>query len=251
MSQSECVEVKVKDGIRTIRIQRPDKKNALTLPMYEAIAEGLTDGNTDPDTRVMVLLGVPGAFCAGNDIADFAQMAMGGKLGEPIIEFLTIVADTKKPLIAGVDGLAIGVGTTMLFHCDYVLTSDRSLFKTPFTDLALVPEAASSLLGPRIMGHPKAFELLCMGEGFDAESFERAGAINKVTSAERLESETLQVAAKIAAKPTGAMAIARDLVRKSGRDEIKARIREEAMAFHKQLSSEEAQAAFLAFLNRK
>ena len=251
MRQCEHVDVEVKDGVRTIRLMRPEKKNALTQPMYHAIADALEEGNEDAATRVMVLLGVPGAFCAGNDIADFVNMAAAGALGEPIIAFLNTLANTKKPLIAGVDGLAIGVGTTMLFHCDYVLASDRSMFKTPFTDLALVPEAASSLLAPRIMGHPKAFELLCMGEAFDAPAFERAGAINRVISAETLEEQVMATAAKIAAKPQGAMALSRDLLRNAKLPGIEERIREEAQAFRQRLDSAEARAAFEAFLTRK
>ena len=251
MSVSEHVKVEVIDHIRVIRLERPEKKNALTLPMYDAIAAALTEANRDDATRVSVLLGVPGAFSAGNDIADFSKMAMGGALGEPIVAFLNTLARTEKPLIAGVDGLAIGVGTTMLFHCDYVVASERSLFKTPFTDLALVPEAASSLLGPRIMGHQKAFELLCMSEAFDATAFEKAGVINKVTSSEALEAETLAAASTIASKPAGAMKIARDLMRAASSKEIEARIVEEAQAFATQLRSTEALEAFNAFLNRK
>lgn len=251
MSESAFVKVDVKDGIRTIRLDRPDKKNALTAEMYEAIAAGLRAANSDDETRVTVLLGVPGAFSAGNDIGDFVKMAQGGALGEPIIAFLDTLAQTEKPLLAGVDGLAIGVGTTMLFHCDYVVASDRTLFKTPFTDLALVPEAASSLLAPRVMGHQKAFELLCMGDAFDAAAFEKAGVVNKVTSVEDLEAATMEAAAKIAAKPVGAMKLSRDLMRKSSVADVEARIREEANCFASQLSSSEAMAAFAAFLNRK
>lgn len=251
MTQSAWVKVEVKDGIRTIRLDRPEKKNALTADMYDAIAAGLRGANEDDATRVTLLLGVPGAFSAGNDIADFVTMAESGTLGEPIVAFLDCLAESAKPLIAGVDGLAIGVGTTLLLHCDYVVASDRSLFKTPFTDLALVPEAASTLLAPKVMGHARAFELLCMGEAFNAEGMEKAGVVNKVTSAEALEETALQAAAKIAAKPVGAMKLSRDLMRQSHVADVKARIREEADCFATQLKSSEALAAFDAFLNRK
>ena len=251
MSECEHVKVTVENGIRTIRLDRPEKKNALTVPMYEAIAAALSKANSDVETRVTVLLGVPGAFSAGNDIADFAKMAMGGALGEPIVAFLNTLARAEKPLIAGVDGLAIGVGTTMLFHCDYVVASDRSLFKTPFTDLALIPEAASSLLAPRIMGHQKAFALLCMSEAFDADAFEKAGVVNKVTSETELEAATMEAAKVIASKPVGAMKASRDLTRMGTRDEIEQRIQIEAEGFAARLQSSEAQAAFAAFLNRK
>ncbi|WP_114009978.1 crotonase/enoyl-CoA hydratase family protein [Cohaesibacter intestini] len=251
MSECAWVKVEVMDGIRTIRLDRPEKKNALTADMYDAIAKGLREANLDDATRVTVLLGVPGAFSAGNDIGDFVNMAQSGALGEPIIAFLDTLAECGKPLIAGVDGLAIGVGTTLLLHCDYVVASDRSVFKTPFTDLALVPEAASTLLAPRIMGHARAFELLCMGEAFDAAAMEKAGVVNKVTSAEALEQTALQAAEKIASKPVGAMKLSRDLMRQSHVADVKARIREEADCFAKQLKSSEAMAAFASFLNRK
>ncbi|SNY92568.1 Enoyl-CoA hydratase/carnithine racemase [Cohaesibacter sp. ES.047] len=251
MSACDHVKVSINDGVRVIRMDRPEKKNALTIPMYDAIAEALTKANEDPDTRASVLLGVPGAFSAGNDIGEFANMAREGGLGESIIAFLDTLAEAEKPIVAGVDGLAIGVGVTMLFHCDYVVASDRALFKTPFTDLALVPEAASSLLAPRIMGHPKAFELLCIGEAFDAQSFEKAGVINKVTHSDELEPVTMQAASRIAAKPIGAMRMARDLMRKASVEDVKQRIRDEAQSFAQQLQSAEAQAAFAAFFNRK
>ncbi|MCV6574938.1 MAG: crotonase/enoyl-CoA hydratase family protein [Cohaesibacter sp.] len=247
----ENVSVEIRDGIQTIRMSRAEKKNAITIPMYEAIAAALTQANEQDDIRVSVLLGVPGAFSSGNDIKDFTKMAMGGGLGEPIVDFLTILANTKKPLLAGVDGLAIGVGTTMLFHCDYVVASDRSLFKTPFTDLALVPEAASTLLAPLVMGHQKAFELLCMSEGFDAAAFEKMGVINKVTSTDKLEDSILEAAKTIAAKPTGAMQLSKALMKQEGREAIEERIRKEAMAFATQLTSKEAQAAFMAFLGKR
>lgn len=251
MTTCENVVVEIKDGIQTIRMSRADKKNALTVPMYEAIAAALTDANENDDIRVSILLGAPGAFSAGNDIAEFAQMAMGGALGQPIVDFLTILANTKKPLIAGVDGLAYGVGTTMLFHCDYVVASDRSVFRTPFTDLALVPEAASTLLAPRVMGHQRSFALLCMGEAFDAEAFKQAGVVNRVTTADELDEIVMAVAETIASKPVGAMQQSRALMRKSGIEQVEERIREEAMAFAHQLTTKEAQAAFMAFLGKR
>ena len=219
--------------------------------MYEAMTQAFRDANEDAETRVIVLLGVPGAFSAGNDIADFANMAQRGSLGEPIIAFLQAFAGNEKPLVAGVDGLAIGIGTTILFHCDYVLASNRSLFKTPFTDLALVPEAASSLLAPRLMGHQKAFELLCMGEAFDGDAMEKAGVVNKVMEAVELEDATLTAARAIAAKPASAMTLSRALLRKASVAETQARIMAEADCFATQLASPEAQAAFAAFLKKK
>ncbi|SNZ06395.1 crotonase/enoyl-CoA hydratase family protein [Cohaesibacter gelatinilyticus] len=246
----EHIGLEIKDGMRLIRMQRPEKKNALTQPMYQAMAAAISDANSDDDTKVTVLLGEPGAFCAGNDIADFAQMAKGGALGQPIIDLLYALARSEKPIVAGVDGLAIGIGTTMLLHCDYVVASMISRFKTPFTDLALVPEAASSLIAPRLMGHQKAFELLCMSELWDANQMAQTGLINKLVSSEEVEGNALEAANVIASKPQAAMKAARALLRSVSQSEVEAQIEKEATAFRAQLASSEAQAAFAAFLKK-
>ncbi|MCT4657343.1 MAG: crotonase/enoyl-CoA hydratase family protein [Cohaesibacter sp.] len=249
-SSCEHISVSVKDGIRTIQMQRPEKKNALTQPMYQALAGAITAANSDGETKVTLLLGVSGAFCAGNDIADFAQMAQGGALGQPILDFLYALARSEKPLVAGVDGLAIGIGTTMLLHCDYVVASESSRFKTPFTDLGLVPEAASTLIAPRIMGYQKAFGLLCMGELWDGPMMEKTGLINQLVSSEDLEQVAKEAASLIASKPEGSMKAARALMRKVSQGDVEAQIEEEAGHFRERLSSSEAQAAFAAFLNK-
>lgn len=248
--ECEHIGLEIKDGMRLIRMQRPEKKNALTQPMYQAMAAAISDADSDDDTKVSVLLGEPGAFCAGNDIADFAQMAKGGALEQPIIDLLYSLARSEKPIVAGVDGLAIGIGTTMLLHCDYVVASTISRFKTPFTDLALVPEAASSLVAPRLMGHQKAFELLCMSELWDANQMAQTGLINKLVSSEEVEGSALEAASIIASKPQAAMKAARALLRSASQGEIEAQIEEEATAFRAQLASSEAQAAFAAFLKK-
>ncbi len=155
----------------------------------------------------------------------------------------------KKPIVSGVDGLAIGIGTTLNLHCDLTVASSRSLFKTPFVDLALVPEAASSLLVPRIAGHQRAFALLAAGEGFSAEQAMAAGLIWKVVPEADVEAETLKIAANLASKPPQALKIARDLVR-GDVDAIRARIDEEIVHFAAQLQSSEARAAFEAFMRR-
>lgn len=155
----------------------------------------------------------------------------------------------QKPIVSGVDGLAIGIGTTIHMHCDLTVASDRSLFKTPFVDLALVPEAASSLLAPRLMGHQRAFALLALGEGLSAADAKDAGLIWKVTTPDALEAETLSLATRLAAKPPEALRIARNLIRGSTAD-VLARIDEEATLFAAQLKSAEARAAFEAFMKR-
>jgi enoyl-CoA hydratase/carnithine racemase len=189
------------------------------------------------------------AFCAGSDISDFQERAEGG-LKPVTVDFLHALVRNPKPLVAAVDGIAVGIGTTMLLHCDYVVAASVSRFSTPFTKLGLIPEAASSLLGPLRMGHARAFELLVMGHPFSAEEAKAAGLINAVVDAAALEDAALQAAREIAALPAGAVALARKLMR-GDLDEIAKRVDIEAACFKERLQSEEARAAFAAFLARK
>jgi len=235
-------------GVLTLRFDRPQKKNALTSAMYARLADLL--GAPGPDIRAVAFLGAPGVFTAGNDIADFVAASGGaGGLDTSVLRFLKALAACDLPLVAGVDGPAIGVGTTMLFHCDHVLASPRALFRTPFVDLGLVPEAASSLLAPLLMGHARAFSLLVMGEPLDAEGARSAGLVNRVVPEEALEAETLAAAKAIAAKPREAIRLARRLLL-GDRAAVLARIDEEAALFAERLSSPEAQAAFAAFMGK-
>ena len=245
---SNPIEVSTANGVQVIRMNRPDKKNALTAKMYGEMAAAVNSAKTDPSIKASLFLGVRGAFSAGNDIADFMQIAMTGKRSSmDVFDFLEAIIMSEKPLLAGVDGLAIGVGTTMLMHCDYVIASDTSSFSTPFVDLGLVPEAGSSLIAPRIMGHHKAFELLALGAKWSAGDASSAGLVNKVVASAELESVAVAVSQTLAAKPPEALAISRKLIR-GDRSDILARMKEEAVLFGERLSSDEAKAAFLAFM---
>ncbi len=237
------------DGVQTIRFNRPDKKNAITTEMYGTIADALAAGDEDDTVRVHLFLGTDGAFTAGNDIGDFMKFATGGGLGGNVLRFLRALATTRKPMVAGVDGLAIGVGTTMLLHCDLAYASTRSIFRTPFIDLGLVPEAASSLMAPRVMGHARAFELLVAGQPFSANQARDAGLVNAIVEEAGLEETARQAALELAAKPPQALAIARRLMR-GETDDIVKRIELEAEHFAERLASEEAQSAFSAFMNK-
>jgi len=237
-------------GVQVIRFNRPDKKNAITDAMYRSMIEALKTADADEDIRAIAFLGTPGCFSAGNDMADFLGFAMSGGKGRLTAgDFLHTLVSVEKPIVSGVDGLAIGIGTTLNLHCDLTVASSRSLFRTPFVDLALVPEAASSLLVPRIAGHQRAFALLAAGEGFSAEQAMAAGLIWKVVPEADVEAETLKIAANLASKPPQALKIARDLVR-GDVDAIRARIDEEIVHFAAQLQSSEARAAFEAFMRR-
>lgn len=237
-------------AVQIIRMNRPDKKNALTRAMYGKMSAALVEGDADPAIRVHVFLGVPGAFSSGNDLADFLVIATGGEGGNEVWDFLMALAKTEKPMVSGVDGIAVGIGTTLNLHCDLTFATPRTLFRTPFVDLGLVPEAGSSLLAPRVLGRQGAFALLGLGEGFSAERAKAAGLIYDVVAEDALESAVLAAADEIAAKPPQALKIARDLMREP-RDELIARIEVESAHFREQLTSDEARAALTAFMTRK
>lgn len=246
------LDVTRQDGIQTIRITRPEKKNALTTPMYQAMHEALQAADASSEIAATIITGSDGVFSAGNDINDFrAGLAAGEDLHDrPVHRFIQYLPRTQTPLIAAVDGLAIGVGTTMLFHCDLVYATPAARFSTPFLDLGLVPEAASSLLAPRRMGYARAFELLALGEVFDAERAREAGIVNRVVPAADLEATARQAVQRLAAKPPAALEIARRLIRGDA-DVITERLDAEARLFSERLRSPEAQEAFAAFLEKR
>jgi enoyl-CoA hydratase/carnithine racemase len=239
------------DGtVRTVRMNRPEKKNALTLPMYTAMAEAIEDAGGNDAIRCLIMAGAPDVFCAGNDIGDFIKMATGGGLGEPILRFLYALARCEKPIVAAVNGNAVGVGTTMLLHCDHVVAGETAKLSTPFVALGLVPEAASSLIAPRLMGHARAFALLVMGQKLSASEAKEAGIVNAVVEAAKTDEAALAAARTIAALPPQGVVASRRLMRGSA-EEIVRRIDDEAEAFKARLKSPEAQAAFMAFMTRK
>jgi enoyl-CoA hydratase/carnithine racemase len=248
---SEHVIVTDEGPVRIVRMNRPDKKNALTLPMYDAMAAAIESAPQTPALRCLLIAGAPNGFCAGNDIGDFIKMATGeGALGAPILRFLHALARCEMPLVAAVQGNAVGVGTTMLMHCDHVVAASDARFSTPFVGLGLVPEAASSLLAPRIMGQARAFSLLVIGRPLGADDAKAAGLVNTVIGADAVEAEAMKAAREIAALPQQGVLASRRLMR-GAPDEIVARIDEEAELFKTRLRSAEARTAFEAFMMRK
>lgn len=240
-----------RDGaVQTMRFNRPDKKNAITSAMYAQLSAALAAGEADEAIRCHVILGTPGAFTSGNDLQDFMAFAANGDMGSEVLEFLNTMAGLSKPFISGVDGLAIGIGTTINMHCDLTFATPNSVFKTPFIDLGLVPEAASTLLAPTIMGHQRAYALLAMGEALSAQQALEAGLIYKVVEAEALESVVAETARNLASRAPNAMAHAKRLM-KPNPDIVKVRIAEEGKLFEAQLKSDEAREAFMAFMTRK
>jgi enoyl-CoA hydratase/carnithine racemase len=247
---NENVAVDIAEGVQTIRFDRLEKKNALTSSMYETAADALTFAEGNSRVRACLIAGMPGIFTAGNDINELRAFAEGGVFGESAIRFIKTVATMDKPLVAAVDGLAAGIGTTILFHCDYVVASEWAVFSAPFVDLGLSPEAASSLLAPRLMGYHRAFALLVMGEQFDAERAYQAGLVNRVVPAEQLDSIALASARALAAKAPEAVRMSRRLLRGDLR-EVMTRIDKEAAGFTELLTSPVARDALQAFLDRK
>ena len=238
---------------RVITLRRPDKKNAITQDMYRAMSHAIDTAQNNPDIRCMIITGGSGVFTAGNDVDDFLKEGTA-ETGTPrasnAVKFLYSLAHNVKPVIASVDGVAIGIGTTMLFHCDYVLASTAATFSTPFIQLGLVPEGASSLLMPRTMGYQRAFAMLVMGRTFTAEQAEAAGFVNAVVSPGHTETEARKVARDICKLPAEAVAISRKLLRLPP-EELTRRIDQESHLFGERMRSQEAIAAFKAFVSRK
>jgi enoyl-CoA hydratase/carnithine racemase len=247
---SEHIQVSSAEGVQTIRIHRPAKKNALTNRMYAAMAEAIEAAGRRDDIAVTLLLGAPGVFTAGNDLSEFQSYDAGDVAHAPSVRLLRLLATGAKPLVAAVDGLAVGIGTTMLLHFDLVYASPLARFRTPFLDLGLVPEAASSLMAPQRMGHARAFALICLGEWLDAERAMSAGLVNDVVPSDEIEARARTAALALARKPQGALALARRLLR-GDPAAILARMDEEDRLFDERLRSAEAQEAFAAFLEKR
>ncbi|OYU92359.1 MAG: enoyl-CoA hydratase [Bradyrhizobiaceae bacterium PARB1] len=242
------------EATRVITLRRPEKKNALTQDMYRAMSDAIDTAQNNPDIRCFIITGGSGVFTAGNDLQDFLKDGTDARSAEfrssNAIKFLYSLAHNTKPIIAAVDGIAIGIGTTMLFHCDYVLASTTATFTTPFIHLGLVPEGASSLLFPRTMGHQRAFATLVMGRTMHAEDARTAGFVNEVVAPGHTEVEARKVAREICALPAEAVAISRKLLKLPPED-LTRRIDQESHLFGERMKSQEAIAAFQAFFTRK
>ncbi len=247
---TDDVQISTAGGIQTIRLNRAAKKNALTAAMYTAIADAIEAGDADPDVGVHVILGSGGVFSSGNDINDFLATSKGASVPTPVLRFIRLLPRIEKPVVAGVDGPAVGIGTTLLFHCDLVYATPGAVFATPFLDLGLVPEAASSLLMPQRMGYARAFEMLALGTPFPASRMVEAGLINAVVSASDLEAKAMEAAQALASKPPEALQAARRLMRGDPAEIIK-RTDAEAVTFAERLMSPEAREAFQAFLEKR
>ena len=236
-------------GVMEIRFNRPEKKNALTRAMYTGVAEAFEDAEKDPAIRVMLLTGTGDTFTSGNDIKDFQKRATESNTSAAS-PFLVRLSTLTKPLVAAVNGAAIGVGTTMLAHCDLILAARSARFVMPFTRLGLVPEAGSSLLFPQLLGHQKASAMLLLGDPLDAEAALAAGFVYQVVDDADLMTAARAVAARLAALPPQAIRQTKHLIRR-GKPDLAARIGEELEMFRDRVASPEAGEAFAAFMEKR
>lgn len=237
------------EGIRLVRIDRPEKKNALTGAMYDRMREALEQADASEEIGAIVFAGAPGAFSAGNDLTDFLADGRRPFDAAPALHFIRRIARTRTPMVAAVDGIAVGIGTTLTLHCDLVYASPAARFRMPFVELGLVPEAAASYLVPRRVGLPKATELLLLSQPYDADEALRLGLVNAIAPADLLLDQAMAQAARLASLPRGALQAARALIR-GNQAEIEAAIEAEAVAFEERLRAPETQAAFARFLTK-
>ena len=238
------------NGVAVIEIARPEKKNALTQAMYTAMAEAIVAADADATIRALLITGQPGIFTSGNDLEDFMQRPPSGD-ESPVFQFMKALADCGKPVVAAVTGGAIGIGTTMLLHCDLVYVSDEARLAMPFVGLGLVPEYAASLLIPQRVGHAKATELLLLGEPFNGEAAVEMGIANAVLPATEVVNHARRMAERFNALPPGAVRESKALMRRGQQALVKETIAVEAGIFSTRLRSPEAQEAFQAFFQKR
>jgi enoyl-CoA hydratase/carnithine racemase len=248
--ESEQILVEHKDSVLEIRMNRPEKKNALTHAMYTALVSALAQADVDPSVRVIYITGNGGAFTSGNDVLDF-MMAPPNMEDSPVALFLKSLPTIRKPLVAAVNGLAIGIGTTLMLHCDLAYAAESAEFQMPFVNLGLCPEAGSSLLLPRLMGHTRAAELLLLGERFGAAKALQYGLITAVVADAELASVAMGAARRLAAQPPAAVRLTKSLLKRADAAAVEAAMRIEGQEFQQRLRSPEAAEAFAAFAERR
>jgi len=244
----------VLNGVATKEIARPDKKNALTVAMYQAMTDALKAAREDAAVRAVLITGQPGVFTSGNDIEDFMTRAPGqgsDNLDSPVFEFMRALLECDKPVVAAVTGAAVGIGTTMLLHCDFVYVSDEARLAMPFVALGLVPEFASSLVVPQLMGHRRAAEKLLLGDPFTPEQAVECGIANAVLPAGEVVNHARRIAERFNSLPPGAVREAKQLLRAPLHEQTLQVIRTEGAIFARRLKSPEAMEAFQAFFQKR
>ena len=244
----------VLNGVATIEIARPEKKNALTVAMYQAMTDALKAAREDAAVRAVLITGQPGVFTSGNDIEDFMTRAPGqgsDHMDSPVFQFMRALLECDKPVVAAVTGAAVGIGTTMLLHCDFVYVSDEARLAMPFVALGLVPEFASSLVLPQLMGHRRAAEKLLLGDPFTPEQAVECGIANAVLPVGEVVNHARRVAERFNSLPPGAVREAKQLLRAPQHELILKTIATEGSIFARRLKSPEAMEAFQAFFQKR
>ncbi|EAT11387.1 enoyl-CoA hydratase [Bermanella marisrubri] len=240
----------IENRILTIAFDRADKKNAITNEMYLAAEKALIDSVDNQDVRVVLFKGEGGDFTSGNDLVDFIKNPPQGD-EPPVLKFLLALARYPKPVVAAVTGLAVGIGTTMLAHCDYVVAAEDARFKLPFVDLGVCPEGGSSLLFPNMMGHSLAAELLMLADMFGTQKADKAGLLNEVVAHEEVLPLAQKVAVKYAQKAPNAVRTTKAMLKKQYLTELEARVTEEIHSFGNLLAGPEAKEALQAFMEKR
>jgi enoyl-CoA hydratase/carnithine racemase len=247
---SDAIQFERERGLLTLRLNRPDKKNALTRAMYSHLAEALKLADSDPEIKAVLITGTTECFTAGNDIADFIQQPPSN-LDSPVFQFMLTLLECRKPVIAAVAGAAVGIGTTMLLHCDLVYVSRDARLRMPFVNLGLCPEFGSSLILPRLLGQAKAAELLLLGEGFSGEQAAQWGiATEALDSGEAALAKAREMALRFESLPSEAVRISKQLMKAPDREQLRKAIEEESAQFTQRLRSPEAIAALTGFIKR-
>jgi enoyl-CoA hydratase/carnithine racemase len=249
-----AIKTGIVNGVATIEIARPEKKNALTIAMYQAMTAAIDAARADATVRAVLITGQPGVFTSGNDIEDFMSRPPGqgsDAQDSPVAQFMRALLECDKPVVAAVTGAAIGIGTTMLLHCDLVYVADDARLAMPFVSLGLVPEFGSSLLVPQLMGHRRAAEKLLLGDPFTAEQAVECGIANAVLPAGEVVNHARRIAERFNALPPGAVREAKQLMRAPQQELVLGTIRTEGALFAKRLRSPEAMEAFQAFFQKR
>lgn len=249
---TDYVRTELTDGVLTVALARPEKKNAITQAMYADLAEATRRARDDDAVRVILFQGDGDSFSAGNDIADFIAIGTSGEgqlTDAPVFHFLKALADLDKPAVAAVRGRAVGIGLTLLLHCDMVVVAEDALLSAPFVNLALAPEAASSMLLPQVLGHQRAFEVFALGEPIDGRTALAWGLANRAVPADQVEGVAAQLASKLAARAPNSIRKTKALMRDAER--LWALMQAEGEAFGSQMRSPEAMEAFMAFSQKR
>lgn len=248
---TDHIKTELAGGVLSVTLARADKKNAITQAMYAALAEATERARTDDAVRVLAFRGEGDSFSAGNDIGDF--IAIGSQAGQPtdmpVFRFLKALADLDKPVVAAVKGRAVGIGLTLLLHCDVVVVAEDALLSAPFINLALAPEAASSMLLPAVLGHQRAFEIFALGEPIDGRTALAWGLANRAVPSEQVEAVAAELAGKLAARAPNSIRKTKRLMRDAER--LWDLMQREGEAFGSQMKSPEAMEAFMAFTQKR